>query len=75
MDTATASLENKPLKATVRPPGDAFPGLVYAQHAAVTKKEKTKNNYQQKVSNMDNVPFLKTLIMLKKNDSMDENSL
>lgn len=40
MDTATASLENKPLKATVRPPGDAFPGLVYAQHAAVTKKER-----------------------------------
>lgn len=75
MDTATASLENKPLKATVRPPADAFPGLVYAQHAAVTKKrEKTKNYYQQKVSNLDNVPFLKTLIILK-NDSKDENSL
>lgn len=75
MDTATASLENKPLKVTVRPPGDAFPGLVYAQHAAVTKKErKQKNNYQQKVSNLDNVPFLKTLIILK-NDSKDENSL
>lgn len=40
MDTATASLENKPLKVTVRPPGDAFPGLVYVQHAAVTKKER-----------------------------------
>lgn len=46
MDTATASLENKPLKETVRPPADAFPGLVCAPLAAAMKKgKKEKNNY------------------------------